>query len=66
MHYYGAWCVTTVWIDSTVCVYSDWHDSPSDSRGGGGGDCAGGIFVVGYSAYKKEKLERICIGIIKK
>jgi hypothetical protein len=26
--------------------------------GGGGGDCAGGIFVVGYSVHKKEKLER--------
>jgi hypothetical protein len=27
-------------------------------EGAGGGDCAGGIFVVGYSAYKKEKLEK--------
>jgi hypothetical protein len=35
-------------------------------RGGGGGDCADGIFVVGYSAHKKEKLERRRVGIIKK
>jgi hypothetical protein len=37
-----------------------------DSERGGGGDCAGGIFVVGYSAYKKEKVERRRYRIIKK
>ena len=58
--------MTTVWIDSAVCMYSDWHGSPSAETGGGGGDCAGGIFVVGYSAYKKEKLERKQYRIIKK
>jgi hypothetical protein len=47
-------------------MYSAWHGSPSAQRGGGGGDCAGGIFVVGYSVHKKEKLERRRYRIIKK
>jgi hypothetical protein len=41
-------------------------DHCSGSERGGGGDCAGGIFVVGYSVHKKEKLERRRYRIIKK